>query len=88
MQIKECYVSHNGISCFTNINSLVNIKDINFYSISKNKNIVNNLINKNNLIFYISLRICELVINDFTKNIFYLYQESNNDNLIPAIMFS
>ena len=41
MHIKECYISHNGISCFTNINSLVNVKDINF--IYKTKNIVNKL---------------------------------------------
>ena len=60
MQIKECYISHNGISCFTNINTLVDIKDINL------KSIINN--NKNNFLFYITLRFSDFIINDFIKN--------------------
>lgn len=82
MKIKECYVSHNGISCITNINSLINIKNINFSPI------VNNIINKNNLIFYITLRISELIIKDFIKNKFYLFDSNNEENILPSIMFS
>ena len=37
MQIKECYVSKNGISCFTNLNTLINVKDITFKSIKIQK---------------------------------------------------
>lgn len=80
MQIKECYVSHNGISCFTNINSLVNVKDIKIKSI-KNFNI-------NTFLFYIGLRCCEFIIKDFIKNKFYLLECNNDDNLLPSIMFS
>lgn len=87
MQIKECYVSHNGISCFTNINSLVNIKDIKLKSIENNNNIINNVVNKNSLIFYLGLRVSEFIIKDFIKNKFYLF-DSNETNLLPAIMFS
>ena len=82
MKIKECYVSHNGISCFTNINSLVNVKDIDF---TPN---INNLISKNNLLFYIGLRIGELILKDFIKNKFYLFDSNNNENLLPSIIFS
>ena len=57
MKIKECYISQNGISCFTNINSLIKIKDITF------KNPIYNIINKNN-IFYIALRLTEFIIKD------------------------
>ena len=89
MQIKECYVSHNGISCFTNINSLVNIKDIELKSIENNNNIINNVVNKNSLIFYISLRVSEFIIKDFIKNKFYLFDSNYIEtNLLPAIMFS
>ena len=50
MKIKECYVSHNGISCFTDINSLIYIKEI-----SVNKLGINTYW-KNKLLFYISMR--------------------------------
>ena len=56
MKIKECYVSHNGISCITNINSLVSIKDIEFKSIKNNIN---------NVFFFIVLRCTEFIITDY-----------------------
>ena len=84
MEIKECYVSHNGISCFTNINSLVNVKNIEFKSIVNN-NIINNIINKNSVLFYIGLRCCEFIIKDFIKNKNYLLKQ---DDIIPSIVFS
>ena len=77
MQIKECYVSHNGISCFTNINSLINVKDI--------KTIKN--IDVNTFLFYIGLRCCEFIIKDFIKNKFYLLECNSEDNLLPSIIF-
>jgi len=83
MQIKECYVSHNGISCFTSINSLVNVKDI------KNKSIKNSInFNANTFLFYIGLRCFEFIIKDFIKNKFYLLECNSVDNLIPSIIFS
>lgn len=83
MQIKECYVSHNGISCFTNINSLINVKDIKVKSIRNSKNF-----NVNTLLFYIGLRFCEIIIKDFIKNKFYLLECNSEDNLLPSIIFS
>lgn len=82
MQIKECYVSHNGISCFTNINTLVNIKDIN---IAKP---INNIINKNTFLLYISLRVSEFIINDFIKNKIYLFDKKFQDSIFESIPFS
>lgn len=82
MQIKECYVSHNGISCFTNINTLVNIKDIN---IAKP---INNIINKNTFLLYITLRVSEFIINDFIKNKIYLFDKKFQDSIFESIPFS
>ena len=82
MQIKECYISHNGISCFTNINSLVNVKDIEFTPS------LNNLVIKNNFLFYIGLRCCEFIIKDFIKNKVYLFDSNNEENILQSIMFS
>ncbi len=82
MQIKECYVSKNGISCFTNLNTLINIKDIKF---TPN---INNLVSKNNLLFYIGLRVSEFIIKDFIKNKIYLFDSNNEENILPYIMFS
>ena len=79
MNIKECYVSQNGITCFTNINTLVSIKDIDINPK------INTIINKNTLLFYIGLRCCEFIIKDFIKNKNYLFEE---DYIMPAIMFS
>ncbi len=83
MQIKECYVSKNGISCFTNLNTLINVKDITFKSIKNQKNV-----NVNTFLFYLGLRCCEFIIKDFIKNKFYLVEYNNEDNLLPSIMFS
>ena len=83
MQIKECYVSKNGISCFTNLNTLINVKDITFKSIKNQKNV-----NINTFLFYLGLRWCEFIIKDFIKNKFYLVEYNNEDNLLPSIMFS
>ena len=84
MQIKECYVSKNGISCFTNLNTLINVKDITFKSIKNQKNI-----NVNTFLFYIGLRCCEFIIKDFIKNKFYLFDSNNNENnIFDSIAFS
>ena len=91
MQIKECYVSQNGITCFTNINTLVSIKDIdlnpkiNTLNTLNNINTINNIINKNNLLFYTGLRLSEFIIKDFIKNKYYLFEE---DYILSNIMFS
>ena len=83
MHIKECYVSHNGISCFTNINSLINVKDIEF------KSKINSFINKYNIFFFITLRLSEFIIKDFIKNKFYLFDSNYlHTDLLPNIMFS
>ena len=75
MKIKECYVSHNGISCFTDINSLVNIKEIDF-----NKKIVNTF-SKKNLISYILLRCIEEITKDIIENINNINNIDNIDNI-------
>ena len=65
MEFKECYVSKNGISCITNINTLHNFKKIIKDKITE-KNILKNIgnfVTKNNLIFYLSLRSCEYIYN-------------------------
>ena len=83
MKIKECYVSKNGISCFTNLNTLINVKDITFNSIKNQKNV-----NVNTFFFYLGLRCCEFIIKDFIKNKFYLVEYNSEDNLLPSIIFS
>ena len=76
MNIKECYVSHNGITCFTNINTLHNIKEI---------YINNNFINiRNKLLFYFSLRLAEIIITDIITNKDLLLIK-NNDPLALII---
>ena len=82
MKIKECYISQNGISCFTNINSLINIKDI------KLKNHITSTINKSNIFFYIALRLTEFIINDFVKNKNYLNNYNTEDSLLLSIIYS
>jgi hypothetical protein len=82
MNIKECYVSQNGITCFTNINTLVSIKDI---ELNPKINTLNSIINKNTFLFYIGLRCCEFIIKDFIKNRNYLFEE---DYILSSIMFS
>ncbi len=75
MKIKECYVSQNGISCITNINSLIDLKLIKIPSNSI----------KNNIFFFIVLRCSEFIIRDFIKNKCYLLEQ---DDILPSIMFS
>ena len=82
MIIKECYVSKNGISCFTNINSMHTIKNINIDS-----NFILNI--KSNLFFYITLRLSEFIIKDFFINQKYLMNNNTDSNfLLQAISFS
>ena len=83
MQIKECYVSKNGISCFTNLNTLINVKDITFKSIKNQKNV-----NVNTFLFYIGLRCCEFIIKDFIKNRVYLFDKNVENNIFHSIAFS
>lgn len=79
MKIKECYISKNGITCFTDINSLV--------TVSKQ---FENLITKNNLLFYISLRCIEFIVRDLIKNKYILNFKNGDyyDQIMTAIMFS
>jgi uncharacterized protein YktA (UPF0223 family) len=99
MEFKECYVSKNGISCITNINTLHNFKKIVQDKITE-KNILKkfpNFMTKNNLIFYLSLRSCEYIYNILIKDnlINYFnncYKDCHiknlNENDLLAIMFS
>ncbi len=79
MKIKECYISKKGITCFTDINSLVQV--------SKQ---FENLITKNNLLFYISLRCIEFIVRDLIKNKYILNFNNSEyyDEVMRAIMFS
>ena len=79
MKIKECYISKNGITCFTDINSLV--------TVSKQ---FENIITKNNLLFYISLRCIEFIVRDLIKNKYILNFNNSEyyDEVMRAIMFS
>ena len=82
MIIKECYISKNGISCFTNINSMHTVKNINIDS-----NFIFNI--KSNLFFYITLRLSEFIIKDFFINQKYLMNNNTDSNfLLQAISFS
>ena len=82
MIIKECYISKNGISCFTNINSMHTIKNINIDS-----NFILNI--KSNLFFNITLRLSEIIIKDFFINQKYLMNNNTDNNfLLQAISFS
>lgn len=76
MIIKECYVSSNGISCITNINTLHNLNYVGPYQVINNK-----------LILYICIRTVEYIILDFCKN--YKSLDFNNDNnILTSIIFS
>lgn len=82
MKIKECYVSSNGISCITDINSLVNLKKNNLL------NTLNKLVNKNNIIFYLTMRCSEyLIIKILSNNNFYI-KFDDNDDIFNMISFS
>lgn len=78
MKIKECYISHNGISCFTDINTLININNINI-----NKKID---INKNNIFLYLIIRTCEFIIKDLMSNKSYLLDCDNG--IFESISFN
>ena len=99
MEFKECYVSKNGISCITNINTLHNFKKIIQDNISEKKSFKNigKFFTKNNIFFYLSLRSCEYIFNTLLKEniINYLkncYKDSYTSKLseddLLAIMFS
>jgi len=81
MNIKECYVSKNGISCFTDINTMHNIKQINL-----NNNFLMRI--KNGFLFYISLRLTEFIIADFIKNKNILFTNIDNDYFLTSIIFN
>ena len=76
MKIKECYVSQNGISCFTNINTMHDIKNIKF----------DNITIKSNFIYYLGLRLFEFIINDFFSNKQFLF--NNNNSSIDELFLS
>ena len=82
MIIKDCYVSHNGISCFTDINNLVNIKEFNL-----NKKFIYSDW-KNSLFFYISARCIEMIVKDFINNKNFLLDNDNSNEIITSIMFT
>lgn len=83
MRFKECYVSKNGISCITNINTLHNLKEITFNNINK-------ITLKNNILFYMMFRFAELCIKDFFNNKHYLNNISNYDDdfILSCIIFN
>ena len=83
MRFKECYVSKNGISCITNINTLHNLKEITFNNINK-------ITLKNNILFYMMFRFTELCIKDFFNNKHYLNNISNSDQdfILSCIIFN
>lgn len=84
MELKECYVSSNGISCITNINTLHNFK---FNNINMN---INKIINKNNVLYFLTLRSTEVALRFLIKNKFFLTNINFEDeeNILPAIIFS
>lgn len=94
MEFKECYVSKNGISCITNINTLHNFKKLKSAHFIKK---FSNIIKRNNILFYITLRSCEYLYNNFIKfkiyNLIYNLYSNNyiknlNENDLLCIMFS
>ena len=80
MIIKECYVSKNGISCFTNINTMHNIKKINY-----NNYFLANA--KNGFLFYITLRFTEFILRDFIENKDLLFKNIDDDYFLTCVMF-
>ena len=80
MKIKECYVSKNGISCFTDLNTMHNLKNIKIDTMNLKKNIL----------FYLSLRISEFIIKDLINNAFYLknLNINNNNDLLSYSIFN
>lgn len=83
MKIKECYVSKNGITCFTNLNTMLTIKEI-----YNNKYLLEF---KNYLFIYFKFRLFEFIVRDFIKNKNYLFSVDNEnikDNLLNSIIFN
>lgn len=78
MQFKECYVSKEGISCITNINTLHNIKKIT----------INKFDIKSHFIFYTSLRIIEIFIKDVLSNKNIFTNINNDEFLLTSIIFN
>ena len=78
MQLKECYVSKEGISCITNINTLHNIKEINIYKFDI----------KTHIIFYTSLRFIEFIIKDVFSKKNILTTINDDDHLLTSIIFN
>jgi hypothetical protein len=78
MQFKECYVSKEGISCITNINTLHNIKEIT----------INKFDIKSHFIFYTSLRIIEFFIKDVLSNKNIFTNINNDEFLLTSIIFN
>ena len=76
MKFKECYVSKNGISCITDINTLHNY----------NKITINNNF-KDKIIVYLVVRCVEFVLTDFFKNCREI-EFNKDDYLIQSISFS
>ena len=76
MIFKECYVSSNGISCITSINTLHNYK--------KNTPL---FFFKEKIIYYLLFRCIEFVFTDFYKN-FNNLNFSNDKYLLTAISLS
>ena len=83
MKIKECYVSKNGISCFTNYNTMLTIKEI-----YNNKFLLEF---KYNLFIYFKFRLFEFIVRDFLKNKNYLFSVNNEDikhEILNSIIFN
>lgn len=78
MQFKECYVSKEGISCITNINTLHNIKEVT----------MNKFDIKTHIIFYTSLRFTEFIIKDVLSNKNFFNNINNDDYLLTSIIFN
>ena len=74
MKIKECYVSKNGISCFTDINTMLTVNEI-----YNNKYLLKIT---SNLIIYFKFRLIEFVISDFIKNKDLLLNIAYNNYLL------
>ena len=83
ISIKQIY-NNNPLSVIENEYSSSDILNL----FHEQKVFVIPVINKNNLLVYITLRCGEFIIKDFIKNKFYLFDSNNEENLLPSIMFS
>ena len=88
MKIKECYISKNGITCLTDINSLFSVLDLKKIDVNKK---IDKIFSKNNFLLYLFLRSMEFVMRDFFQNKFYLLNINNfncSHNIITSIIYS